>query len=185
MVAVGILAGAIGAIFLLLGLVLACPLRLEVMLQKDEVWNLAAALRPFGRYGPQIPLRRSQKKLKEPEVKVKKPSAMTRAARREPTRVASAALQFLRDVVRCVRIEEVRCHARFGCEDPADTGQVFGLLAPVLYGTAHARRLDLRIEPAFSGAVLSGRAEVALSLIPARLLPPVIRFGWIAFGPVR
>ena len=75
--------------------------------------------------------------------------------------------------------------ASFGCADPADTGEIFGLMTPFIYGTSGLSGVDMRLEPVFGEVGLRGRASLDLSFVPIALLPPAARFGWAVFGPFR
>jgi hypothetical protein len=90
-------------------------------------------------------------------------------------------------LIRQIRVERCRVECRFGLGDPADTGQAYGLLAPLVFappwGWDGAGAVVLT--PDFERACLEGEAEVALAVVPARLLPPIVRFAWAAFGPGR
>ncbi|MCK8483931.1 DUF2953 domain-containing protein [Aliiroseovarius sp. S2029] len=172
----------------LLALLLAAilmPLRLELSATREECWHVFLALRPFGRFGPRIPLRRNVSKREEKPEKVPGKARSRRHGRRDPRRLVPAAIRLLSDVLGSVRVHKASVDLRFGCEDPADTGQTFGLMAPLIYGTAGMSRFDVRVEPVFDRALLAGRAALDISIIPARLVPPFIRFGWSAFGPRR
>ena len=68
---------------------------------------------------------------------------------------------------------------------PAETGQIFGMLTPVLYGVSNLRKIDVRIRPVFDQAAFSGHAAMVISVVPAMLVPPFLRFGWASFGPGR
>ena len=179
-----VLIGLLATVLAVLVVAMALPLRLELRLVKEDTWSVSGALRPFGRFGPRIPLSRDRKKAKTAP-KPRRKRAPRDLFSRKSQRVAGATVRLLADILHRVRLETARLEMRFGIGDPAETGQVYGLLAPLIYGTASAPRTHVRIEPVFDRAVLSGRAELDMSLIPGTLLAPVIRFGWSAFGPER
>ncbi|MCO4848845.1 MAG: DUF2953 domain-containing protein [Yoonia sp.] len=171
---------AILAVFVL---ALVTPLRIELSVMKGDAWQLSAALRPFGRFGPKIPLSR---RTKEPETahkpkrdKRKKWGKLTR----KPQRIGRAALRLVTDLIHCVRLHAATVDLTFGLGDPGETGQVFGLMAPLIYGPSLGERVNLNVVPAFDRTVLTGRLAVDFSIIPASLLAPTARFGWTAFGP--
>ena len=93
----------------------------------------------------------------------------------------------VRGLLRPVRVERFILDCTFGLGDPADTGQLYGMLAPVQRGTAGLGGPGTRITlvPDFERARLEGRADVVLSLVPVRWLPPVLRFAWGTWGPGR
>jgi hypothetical protein len=84
-------------------------------------------------------------------------------------------IRLARDLIRSVRVSRVVACARFGCEDPADTGQVCGGVLP-LVGMASSKGVDVRCTPDFSKAVLMGSCAGTLSVTPLRLLVLVLLF---------
>lgn len=166
---------------LVIGLAAVLPVRLELTVHKEGEWRVAAALRPFGRYGPRLLM--SNKK--------RHPKASKKATlkRRTPTRKSridvAVVLRLLTDILGCINIGRLNVDARFGLGDPAATGQAFGTLAPVIYGTSALRGFRVHAVPVFDRPVLSGAAEIAFSVIPITLLGPAFRFGWSIIRTVR
>ena len=184
-IAVTILPWVLGIAFGLLVLAMVLPLRLELLLTKADVWQFRAALRPFGRFGPRIAMSGGEKKPQVAAAKAR-PSRKNRKARRaSPQHLAKAAVRFAVDFIKLVHISKAKLEMRFGLGDPGDTGQVFGLLSPLIYGTPAGPDIRMRIEPDFDDIVLSGRAELDLSLVPAALLGPLIRLGWVVLWPAK
>lgn len=180
-VAFSIVLGFVAALLLGLALLLLTPLRLELSLQKEPTWRYRAAIRPLGRLGPRINLVRPRKT--EVEAPAEKPK-LPKKSRIRFQWVIPAGMAFFRDVLRSIRIRRVHVDSRFGLGDPSETGQVFGLLAPFAYGIPASPGVHIHIEPVFDNhRRLTGRVELDLSLVPAMLLAPAIRFGWRAFGP--
>ena len=184
-IAVIILVSGLAIMLGLIVLAMVLPFRLELDLNKDEAWHFRAALRPFGRFGPRIAV--SGRKKNAPKA-AKKPDV---AAKRNKSRktgfqhLARPALQFATDVLRRVHLSTARLEMRFGLGDPGETGQAFGLLAPLIYGSRACRGSSIQIVPVFDRRTLTARAELDLSIVPATLLGPLIRLGWAAFGPGR
>lgn len=165
------------ALIVLLLIVLSLPLRLELQVRKEEHWCFSALIRPLGRFGPGIPLSR-----KKPRPKARKePAAPHRKKRRgaghNPQTIAIAVLRLLQDLLALIRLEHLKLDAEIGLGDPADTGQLYGALLPVEYAVSGLPRTWVRITPAFDRAVLSGAAELALSVVPILLFGPAFRFG--------
>lgn len=173
-----LLIGVLGTLVAVVVLACLMPLRLEIQARRDGAWSGRVALRPFGRYGPAIALHRGASSPNP------RPSRKTTKRRRHaaPRKLLRPALTLLSDVLSVLRLEHVRCTARFGCGDPALTGEVFGGLAPFIYSAYPSSRFRLDVEPDFGAEVLEGELELALSVIPARLLGPLVRFSWRAFG---
>lgn len=121
-----------------------------------------------------------------------RPAAAQKPARRDPARrgqidrarvarLLRAAPRFLGAVLGRIRVEQCRGACRFGFDDPAETGQVYGYLVPLTLGL----RDRLRLEPDFTGARLEADLDCTLSVAPVRLLGPLMRLGWAGFGPRR
>ena len=163
----------------------AMPLRLELEVHKSEAWRFRAAVRPFGRYGPRIALSGRSQKPDRRDEKQRDASPKPKKRKLRAKGLARAVMRLIGDVLRRIRIDTARLKMRFGLGDPAETGQVFGYLAPLIYGTTPGQAIWLEVEPVFDQAVLEGEAELDLSVVPATLLGPLFRFGWFAFGPVR
>ncbi|UWQ39803.1 DUF2953 domain-containing protein (plasmid) [Leisingera aquaemixtae] len=172
------LAVLLAALLGLTVLVLVLPLRIELVLRKEAELAFSAALRPFGGIGPRI---RLSGRRKPPET-AQEPG---RKRRYDPRRLVPAAGRLAAAVLRRIRIRALILDAKFGLGDPAQTGQLYGMLAPLVYGTLPARRLQVAVQPVFDRAELSGRAELDVTVVPAALIVPAVRFGWDTFGPVR
>lgn len=119
-----------------------------------------------------------------PKVAPKKP-AKSRVWRRKPQRFARASIQLVTEILGRVNVDAASLDIRFDLGDPGETGQVFGLMTPLIYGTSAMPKVRVKVEPVFDQIVLTGQVAVDLSLIPAALLAPFVRFGWTAFGPGR
>lgn len=84
-------------------------------------------------------------------------------------------------LLRRIHIEDVSGRLEFGFDDPAETGQVFGLLCPVIYGMPPLGRINMSIRPIFSRPVFEGNIDVLLKFTPITLLGPIARFAWRSF----
>lgn len=172
-----------GSLLFLLAVVL--PVRLELQLVKEEALQFQAVLRLFGRFGPRIKLRKNPDSVRKKPKAPRKRRFRTGKALRRPQRVAQAAFHLAIDILHRIHIDAASLDLRFGFGDPAETGQAFGMLAPFIYGPSPSPKMSLHVQPVFDTAVLRGRAEMTLKLVPAALLIPSVRFGWAAFGPKR
>lgn len=186
---VQIVVWALVAVLAVILLALVMPLRLELQVSRETALNFSAALRPFGRFGPQISLSDGKRKPKPSKKKPAKAERKKRSRRgfgkMQPMQFAQAAIRLVMDLISVVRVETATMDLRFGLGDPGETGQVYGQMTPLIYGTSGSSRVHVNIEPLFDRAALTGRAALDLSLVPMRLVPPFARFGWAAFGPTR
>ena len=91
----------------------------------------------------------------------------------------------LGDLGRGLRLRKLRVDGRIGLGDPAETGQLWGWLAPVLYGLPMPESAEVTLAPAFGGPAMEGtlEAEGEVRLVPlARLC---LRVLWALYGPHR
>lgn len=162
---------------------LALPLRLELRAQFGPALRWTAAVRPLGRFGPRIPI--GPGKVGKPRSTREKPrkSAKPSRGQGDPQRLFKSAIRLFRDVMPLVHVRALSLHLRFGCDDPSDTGALYGAFTPIMFGVSGSRRADIRVEPVFDRAVFTGQAALDASVTPARLLPVLARFGWAEFGP--
>jgi hypothetical protein len=83
----------------------------------------------------------------------------------------------IRGILSSVRLDRLTLAGRIGLDDPADTGQVWGLLVPliqILRGPR--RRIDLA--PDFSGPCLDLEATGEIAILPLRLIRAGAIFAW-------
>ena len=87
------------------------------------------------------------------------------------------------------KVEEFRVRAAFGCDDPADTGVVYGLLSPLLM-IATARGLNLECRPMFEDSGIRGAVSATVHVRPLSVVgalgafvfsPSVLRAAWAAW----
>ncbi|MBT8409568.1 MAG: DUF2953 domain-containing protein [Alphaproteobacteria bacterium] len=173
--------------------VLAAPLRIELSLHKSVRWRYTVALRFFGGIGPRLVLAGETRKPAPaepaPAPKEEKKPARKRKRRRRRRRainvrrIVSETPALIGGLLRCIHVRSARLRARFGLGDPAETGQIYGLLCPAISNAAALPRTELAIEPVFDAACLTGEAALELSVRPLTLFGPAARFGWRVFGP--
>jgi hypothetical protein len=178
----------LAALAMILLLVLT-PVHLRARVEKEAGWRGRVVVAPFGGLVP-IPVFDSRT-ARKPAARKSKPEKSRRRGRRagggavSPARIAGAVPELLAELLGAIRIDRLEVEARFGLDDPAETGALYGRLTPILFGLGARPPVALAVAPVFSGPELGGRAMADVSLIPARWLPPALRFAWRAFGPVR
>lgn len=109
-----------------------------------------------------------------------------RGGSRAPRRLRAAlnaAPRLAADLLHAIRVERARMTVRFGLDDPADTGTLFGAMCPLLF--THGRAGGLDVVPDFAGPGLDAEGEMALRVVPAALLGPAIRFAAAVLLPRR
>ncbi|MFN3225387.1 MAG: DUF2953 domain-containing protein [Hyphomicrobiales bacterium] len=82
-----------------------------------------------------------------------------------------------------IAIEHFQAHAIVGLGDPADTGALFGQLAPWRYGLGNWIGCHLELQPDFDQARLAGQLDLTVKVTPIRLLPPLVQFGLDLWRP--
>ncbi|MGO9571489.1 MAG: DUF2953 domain-containing protein [Desulfomonilaceae bacterium] len=85
-------------------------------------------------------------------------------------------VRFAVDALSVMQVKILRLRVRLGLEDPADTGQIWGVVGPLTLILAGARGTDIEIEPDFERASLSVEGNAELRVIPIRVLVVVILF---------
>lgn len=90
--------------------------------------------------------------------------------------MASRIPMFILDMLGQFRFYRGTLRARVGLGDPADTGQLYGMLQPVLLLANQSRSVHLQIAPEFNKVQLSGEGELIISLQPVTLIAPIWRF---------
>jgi len=83
----------------------------------------------------------------------------------------------LRDILKCLKIRDLRADFRVGLDDPADTGLLFALIGPTIFFLGSSRAHEIRVQPSFEDeAVFEGYLRGAVRLVPAQLVIPFLRF---------
>lgn len=176
------------ALVVLLGGALALPVCFDfsVRLGQDSRYRIVA--RPLWGRGPRITLvdsRRPQRRTGKTRKAKTAPRRRRKSRTRPNSAIGLAIFELIGRLFACVRFDFLHVDGRFGTGDPAETGQLFGMAAPLIYNAGSMPRTLVSLRPVFDRACVSGIAKARLSVIPLTLLPPLVRFGWVAFGPAR
>ncbi|MFN4098943.1 MAG: DUF2953 domain-containing protein [Pararhodobacter sp.] len=169
------LAVLLGLVVALLAVLLLAPLRLRAQASSTPP-RLLVELRLFGGLA-RVALVDSARPRKP---KAAQPSAKPKSKRGwRPSRPFLKALpREVMAILRAVRLERLQGELRLGLEDPAMTGELYGRLGAVLVALPLHDRF--RLIPLFDREAIEGEGELALSLVPARLLPVGARLLWAA-----
>ena len=180
---------AVGLLLAGVVLLLATPIDVRLFLERDEAFRSRARIRwLFGLVRFRIHSRheRARPAPKEAPAPPRRKRRGARAARRVATALMRPdlrprALGFLRDLLRALRLRDVRVRARIGLDDPADTGRLWAVLGPL---GALLRFPNVELEPDFFEACFRFQAAARVRLIPLQLFaltagfvvsPPVLR----------
>ncbi len=172
---------------LLLGtlILLAMPFDVGYRLKKDDSFRLRISIAwAYGLLSKQLDQPPKNEKLKKSGTK-KMPRKQRRIGKgrfksamafiRSPGMSASL-LRLARNMCRQLRVRQLSLHLTFGLDDPADTGQLFGTLAPALILTDRLTQFDLQVQPDFSQPTLLAESRGQLRLIPLTIIGVMIAF---------
>jgi len=164
-------------------LVVILPIRVLCTWQSDPAKRAIVFLRPFGGVFPAVRVYDSARKgAAKPEKPARKPGNKSGGRRGHLRRIAVADVTALLDrLIHAFQLEKLHGVAEFGTGDPAETGQLYGQLTPLIYSTGS--RLQLR--PNFSETCLRGDALLQFRFTLLGLIWPLAWFGWRVMGPVR
>ena len=181
------LLSALVVLLLLIGIVLATPVKLDFKMRTSPGWQMLVVARMIGGLTPAIAIHdsaRQHQRRKTPRAKKKKaPRSHRRSAR--ISRAMAAAPQLLSGLLRPIHLQRLAIDVDIGLADPADTGQLCGMFAAAEHALPRPAGVSIIVRPDFSGSRISGEADAALSFIPLLLIPPGVRFAWRVFGPRR
>jgi hypothetical protein len=182
------LLSALVVLLLLIGIVLATPVKLAFTMRTSPEWRLLVVARLLGGLTPAIAIHDSehqQQREKAPRAKKKKKTTRPHRRSGRIPRAMTAAPQLLSGLLRLIHLERLAIDADIGLADPADTGQLYGMLAAANHACSRPPSVSIVVRPDFSGARTSGELDASLSFVPLLLIPPGVRFAWRVFGPRR
>ncbi len=179
------LVSALGVVLVLAIVALMTPVKLGFIVRTSPRWRLKVAARLFGGLTPPISIHdsaRRRRRRERPTAKRKRPSIAPRRALARIPRVIAAAPGLPAGLLRPIQLERLTVDADIGLADPADTGQLFGLLAAVTHSRPPTAAVSIAVRPDFTGPRASGELDAELSFIPVAFIPPGVRFAWRVFG---
>ena len=177
----------IAAILVLVGLLLAMPVDVAFVLKREEVWRGRVYVAWMsGRVRIGMRVGRLRKKGRRRRVLRKSGRAVYRQRRRLSAMLRSEGfirrvVQLIRQLVRLTRPRRFRLKCVFGLENPADTGRLAGLLAP-LKGFAGAMSLGresyvwIQVTPDFTGPRSSGHCSTSMHFVPLKIFGAFFAF---------
>ncbi len=175
--------GVVAGLFLLLAVLLAIPITFGFSASVDAPngrWQRSARLQwAFGLLN--LPIGGQRPKTKPP----KKPPGKATKAKRSRLKVGRllanpafwARLRLLLSrLLGAIEWQMLHLHARFGLDDPADTGRLWGLAGPMAASLLPAGR-DVSIQPDFERETLAVESEGEFRVVPLRVVGIVLAFG--------
>lgn len=178
----------VGVLVALVVIVVATPMHLRLLADAGDGFDLRAEIRTFWGLSPPLRLEgdrhaaRVAGVLRKPRKRKPERRSAHEVDEDDDTGVGvSEVMRLLRAVpdaamtaLRRIHLDRLRLRAVFGFADPADTGQVFGQLTPLVYGVPCAR-CEVQIEPDFDGPRFEGSADVSIHLTPLAVAWPILR----------
>ena len=177
------LVAAFTAPIVLIVAMLAVPLVLFVEAERTD--TLTVRWRLFWLFGLVKPRSRNRSAPSAPELAGATPAGRPKTRRGKRLRMAVTVVRtrgLARRVVRLalallrrVTVDRLQLDTRFGFENPADTGFVYGCLSPVLV-MADVRGLNIRCRPMFMEPGLRGAFRATIRLRPLFVVGPIVAF---------
>jgi hypothetical protein len=179
---------ALACLLLLLVVLLAIPVELKFDLRRweGERKSSVALVWLFG--AVRLPL--SSKKRSKPEQprkveKAKEGRSCAGAGRMlamlQTEGFPGRVLTLARDLLRRIRIRVLSLDARLGLDDPADTGQLWGVVGPLAAMLPSSRAIQVSIQPDFAAEVFEYQGRGHISIVPIQML---VLFLVFALSPV-
>ena len=85
--------------------------------------------------------------------------------------------RLLQDILKQLKIRDLKANLRIGLDDPADTGLLLALIGPATFFLGSSRVHEIRVQPSFEDeAVFEGYLHGAVRLVPIQLAIPFLRF---------
>ena len=161
-------------------LIVVVPIHVTMSWQSDPAKPSTVLLRPFGGVSPPIKVYDSSKPARARKSRRKSRKSHKRDGTL-PRKIFGEGLALLRHALGAIHIDRLHLDAEFGLGDPAETGQLYGQLCPLIYTSGG----HVTVRPNFDRACLQGSALAQLHFSILGLIWPFIRFGWRVFGPQR
>lgn len=176
-------------IALLLGLivVLAIPIELAFTLQREERLQTRVTLGwLFGLV--KIPLSVEGEKADSAAPPAPKKPRHTQSRRKLHMGAMLLSQGFVARVIRLLRrlkasihIRQLRLQILLGLDDPADTGQLWGIVGPLALTIPVPAGADVAIQPEFTGATFQVDGEGVIRIVPIEIIGTILVF---TFSPV-
>ena len=182
----------IGAVLALTILLLAVPVNLVYALKKDDVWRGRVIV--YWMFGlMRVRLRPGRRKAARPSKRGKRRALIVSGAKGAVRRrrdvlailrtrgLLRGLVLLLRDLLRALVPRRLRVELVIGMEDPADTGRLAGVLAPlrVLFGRrtlGKGSNVAIEVTPDFAGPRFQGYSCASVQFVPLRLIALMIGF---------
>ena len=169
-----ILGTVLGALLFLI-LLLSVPVDLIFAVERHgEVKGRIRVAWMFGFVGKDI--RRRKRKPKKEEKRKRKRGVRPLLAMMRSRGFVRKLSRFIRDVLRRLKIRELKLDLMVGLGDPAETGMLCAAMPGLIAFANSLAPVDMRIRPDFTEAKLRGYLRGDLRVFPIRFVVPTILF---------
>jgi hypothetical protein len=165
----GLLLWILLGLLLCLGVALALPWHLRFS-GRTAPPEATAELRLLAGWAPAIPL-------KGPPERAQQPKRRRRPRSGAKIKTLRGVGALLKGILAAFGVQDLVLEGRFGLDDPADTGALYGMLQPIV-ALARAAGATIRVQPDFAGARLDLAGRGDLVIRPTRLVGALARFAW-------
>lgn len=172
--------GALVALLLLLVVLLAIPAKLYFSLSWPLMANNALRLHwLFGLVNLHLPIKHAghsagKKQNSNHQVKKRTPAKRKSSPRRDSLAQNRTLLYpMLRFAIRCwqsIEKYEVHLKLRVGLGDPADTGRLFGIVAPLVAVFSQPNEVNVEMVPEFDESVVEVESDGGIGFVPLQLI---------------
>lgn len=169
-------------VLVMVGVALITPTIVRVHLTTSPKVAYHVEIRVWGGLAPRVIVAKGPVAKPKP-AKPKPPK--TSQSKRIRGSVVQAVPSLIGGILHRFHFLELHIDADYGLGDPADTGQLCGLLMPLQYACPLPASVSLDLRPDFTETCLRGSATASIRVTVATLLIPIAQFIWRAFGPRR
>lgn len=176
------------ALLALVALVLVTPVLVRVHLTTSPQLAYRVEIRALAGFAPCLRFAGGRHKGAggKPASKPARP-AHRKGSHRKPVQgsMAQAVPQLIGGILHHLHLTELHIDADYGFGDPAETGEISGVLLPLQYVYPMPASVSLNLRPDFTQRCLNGSLTAGVRFTAAALLVPFSQFAWRAFGPFR
>lgn len=174
-------------LLLSMSLVLITPVKLVLEMHTSPSWCMNVGMRLLGGLTPAISFSSdgSRGQIRKARKTRKAKKAISQRSSTSVARAISVTLRFLNELFRSVHFNRLSIDADVGLADPADTGQLFGMITAAVHAMPSKQNVSIVIRPDFVEPRASGRLDAELSFVPLSLILPSIRLVWRMVGSRR
>lgn len=172
----------------LVGAVLITPVFVRVHLTTTPQLAYRIEVRALAGLAPRLTFVRRPRKAataKSEKKRVPPKQQKTTSRTRASGSVVRAVPLLIREVLGRFQVTQIHIDADYGLSDPADTGQLSGLLMPLQYASPMPASVSVNLRPDFTRSCLNGSLTTIFRFTVAALLIPASRFAWRVYGPLR